>query len=269
MIKVIARLDLAVIISFPNEHYSRRSNMFISRIMEESHLKLSILSILSLLIVPVFFVSPAVATRYSCEHTPRVSISAPNDKMVDYVCNAADRVFRFLGKYKLHPKKAIHIEIIEEIINQDGYKAFGSYDRRSDRVLMMSLPALLQSSNSPKMYKQPFDEEHYIGALAHEITHAIFHHNSSDIDEKWNNTAHEYLAHATQLGVFVAQRREEIINSEDTGPWEPGDEISVTYMGFNTTGFAVKSYLHLTQLTDPQSFIELLMNHKWLYISVP
>ncbi|MBT8334488.1 MAG: hypothetical protein KJP19_08635 [Deltaproteobacteria bacterium] len=237
--------------------------------MKKSHLKLSIISILSLIMVPAYFVSPAVAIQYSCEETPGVSISATNDKMVDHACNAADRAIRFLGKYHLQPQRAIYIEIIEEIISRDGYKALGSYDRQSDRILMMSLPALLQSSKSPKMYNMPFDEEHYIGALAHEITHAIFHHNSKKIEEKWNNAAQEYLAHATQLGVLAAQRREEIINSEDTGPWEPGDEISVTYMGFNTTGFAVKSYLHLTQMTDPQSFIQILLNHKWLYISVP
>jgi hypothetical protein len=119
------------------------------------------------------------------------------------------------------------------------------------------------------MYNQPFDEEHYVGAIAHELTHAIFNHNASNIDEKWNNAAQEYLAHATQLGVLPAERRNEIIQSEDTGPWESGDEISVTYMGLNMTGFAVKSYLHLTQMSDPQPFIQILLNHKWLYISVP
>ncbi len=237
--------------------------------MKKNHLKLSIISLLSLIIVPAYFVSPAVAIQYSCEVTPGVLISAPNDKMVDHVCNGADQAIRFLGKYELKPTRAIYIEITEEVINQDGYDAFGSYDRQSDRILMMSLPALLQSSTSPKMYNMPFDEEHYIGALAHEITHAIFHHNSINIEEKWNNAAQEYLAHATQLGVLSAQRREDIINSEDTGPWEPGDEISVTYMGFNPTAFAVKSYLHLTQMTNPQSFIQILLNHKWLYISVP
>ncbi len=237
--------------------------------MKISHLKLSLISIFSLIIVPGYFVSPAAAIQYGCEETSRVSIIAPNDEMVEHVCNAADRAIRFLGKYQLKPKRAIYIEIIEENINRDGYKAFGSYDRQSDRILMMSLPALLQSSESPEMYNMPFDEEHYLGAIAHEIAHAIFHHNSIKIEEKWNNAAQEYLAHATQLGVLSAQRREEIINSEDTGPWEPGDEISVTYMGFNTTGFAVKSYLHLTRMTDPQSFIQILLNHKWLYVSVP
>lgn len=237
--------------------------------MNINHPKVFIIFLLLLIIIPAYFVSPAVAVQSSCEKTPGVLISTADDKMIDYVCKAADRAFSFLGEYKLEPKRAIYIEIIEEVINQDGYMAFGSYDRQSDRILMMSLPALLQSSKSPKMYNMPFDKEHYIGALAHEITHAIFHHNSDKTEEKWNNAAQEYLAHATQLGVLSAQRREEIIYSENTGPWEPGDEISVTYMGFNPTGFAVKSYLHLTQMTDAQSFVQILLNHKWLYISVP
>jgi len=237
--------------------------------MKKNHLKLSIIFIFSLILVPAYFVSPAVAIQYSCEETPGVLISAPNDNMVDHVCNAADRAIRFLGNYKLMPKRSISIEIIKKMIYLDGYWAFGMYNRQSDRILMMSLPVLLDTSRFPEMYNQPFDEEHYIGAIAHEITHAIFQHNSSDIEEKWNNAAQEYLAHATQLGVLSAQRREEIINSEDSGPWEPGDEISVTYMGFNPTGFAVKSYLHLTQMTDPQPFIQILLNHKWIYVSVP
>ena len=127
--------------------------------MKNNHLKLSIISILSLIIVPAFFVSPAVAIQYSCEETQGVLISAPNDKMVDHVCNAADQAIIFLGKYKLKPIRAIYIEIIEEVINLDGYEAFGSYDRQRDRIQMMSLPALLQSSQSPKMYNMRFDEE--------------------------------------------------------------------------------------------------------------
>ena len=237
--------------------------------MKIKHLKHFIISIWSLIIVSVYSVSPAVANQYSCEKISVVSISAPNEKMVDFVCNAADKAIKFLGKYKLRPQKEIFIEITNKMIYLDGYWAFGMYDRQSDRIFMMSFPALFDTSRFPKMYNQQFDEEHYVGAIAHEITHAIFHHNASNVEEKWNNTAQEYLAHATQLGVLPAQRREEIINSEDTGPWEPGDEISVTYMGFNTTGFAVKSYLHLTQMPDPQSFIQILLNHKWLYISVP
>lgn len=237
--------------------------------MKKSCLKLSIISILYLIAFLTFFMSPAAADQYKCVETPGISISAPNDKMVDYVCDAADRTFKFLAGYKLHPQKPISVEIIEKLIYLDGYWAFGMYDGNSDRLLMMSLPTLLETGWLPEMYGQPFDEEHYVGALAHEITHAIFHHNASEVEEKLNNAAQEYLAHAAQLGVLSAERREGIIKSEGSGPWEPGDEISVTYMGFNPTGFAVKSYLHLTQMPDPQPFIQILLNHKWIYVSVP
>ena len=237
--------------------------------MRNNHLKLCVPSLLCVILISVNFVSPASAIQYRCEETPAVSVVAPDDKMVDYVCDAADRALEFLARYELHPRKPISIEIIKKLIYVDGYWAFGLYDRQSDRVLMMSLPALLETSRYPEMYNQPFDEEHYVGAIAHEITHAVFQHNSLQIEDKWNNAAQEYLAHATQLGVLSAQRREQIINAEDTGPWESGDDISVTYMGFNPRGFAVKSYLHLTQLADPQPFIQILLNHKWIYVSVP
>ena len=238
-------------------------------VMKIHFLKRSFLSLLCLIIVPACVVSPAAAVQYNCEETPSVSISAPNDEMVDYACEAAGRALTFLADYELYPLRPIAIEIITKLIYVDGYWAFGLYDRQSDRLLMMSLPALLQTSRFPEMYNQPFDEEHYVGAIAHEITHAIFHHNAVQIEDKWNNAAHEYLAHATQLGVLSEQRRKEIIKSEDTGPWESGDDISVTYMGFNPRGFAVKSYLHLTQMAEPQTFIEILLNHKWIYVSVP
>lgn len=222
-----------------------------------------------LAIVSASWVFPVVASEYRCAATPEILISAPDDSMVDYVCDAADRTIRFLNRYTLQPQRPIAIEIIEKSIDHEGYMAYGSYDRQNDRILMMSLPAILHSSQAPEMYNMPFDEEHYVGAFAHEITHAIFQHNANSAKDDWSNAAQEYLAHATQLGVLSVSRRVEVIDAAATGPWESGDEISVTYMGFNPTGFAVKSYLHLTQLNDPKAFITLLLNHKWLYVSVP
>ncbi|SEQ70018.1 hypothetical protein SAMN03080615_02454 [Amphritea atlantica] len=231
---------------------------------------ISILSVgYGLVILTVTWLSPVIASQYRCETTPEILVSAADDSMVGYVCDAADRAIGFLARYQLQLQKPIEISIIEQSINQEGYMAFGSYDRQSDRIQIMSLPAILHSSQSPQMYNMPFDEEHYVGALAHEITHAIFQHNANHTEDQWTNAAQEYLAHATQLGVLSAARRAQIIQAAATGPWESGDEISVTYMGFNPTGFAVKSYLHLTQLSDPQTFIQILLHHKWLYISVP
>ena len=189
--------------------------------------------------------------------------------MVSDICIAAEKSFLFLANYKLKPQRLIKIHIVETSISSHEYAAYGSYDRQKDLIQLMSLPAILRNTDSAQMYGQPFDVEHYHGAIAHEITHAIFQHNAGKIKEQLTNVAQEYLAHSTQLGVLSAKRRSAIIKDSDVGPWEAGDSISVTYMGLRPTGFAVKSYLHLTQMSDPQPFIKLLLQNNWFFISVP
>ncbi|MGI9538050.1 MAG: DUF6639 family protein [Desulfocapsaceae bacterium] len=191
-----------------------------------------------------------------------------SDREPSHVCDATQKAIEFLAHYDLRLKRPVTMEIIETNINSRGYIAFGSYDRQTDKIQLMSFKAIM-AGPAPEMYGQPFDLEHYRGAIAHEIAHSVFHHNSSNIEDQLTNASQEYLAHATQLGVLSPQRREQIIGLSDVGPWEPGDSISEIYMSLNPTGFAVKSYLHLTDLEDPQPFIKILLRNNWFYLSVP
>lgn len=209
------------------------------------------------------------AQQYDCPDLPFIAISAPDDSMVNDICTASGKAIAFLNRYHLQPRRVITIEIVEDAIDSHGYAAYGSYDRQEDRIRLLSLPSILTSSASPQMYDEPFDREHYHGAIAHEITHAIFHHNTENIKEQLTNAAQEYLAHSTQMAVLSVERRDRIIAVNRIGPWESGDSISVTYMGLNPTGFAVKSYLHLIQNRDPQPFITLLLRNNWFFVSVP
>ena len=205
---------------------------------------------------------------FSCGDESPIGIVAPDDSMNEYVCNASGKALDFLSQYGLYLDQPVSIMIVEDAINSHGYVAFGSYNRQSDMITMMSFPAIM-NSGSPEMYGQPFDLEHYLGAVAHEVAHAVFHHNSSKVEDQKTNSTQEYLAHATQLGVLSPERRRRIIDAHDVGPWESGDSISEIYMALNPTGFAVKSFLHLTQLEDPKPFINILLNHNWFYVSVP
>lgn len=211
----------------------------------------------------------AGANQYNCAKLDFITVSAPDDSMVRDICTASGKAIAFLKRYHLQPKRLITIEIVEDVINSHGYAAYGSYDRQEDLIRLLSLPSILKSSRSPQMYGERFDREHYHGAIAHEITHAIFQQNTGNLKEQLTNAAQEYLAHATQMAVLSPERRKRIIAANQVGPWEPGDSISVTYMGLNPTGFAVKSYLHLTASKDPQAFITLLLKHNWFFISVP
>jgi hypothetical protein len=80
---------------------------------------------------------------------------------------------------------------------------------------------------------------------------------------------HEYLVHASQLAVMPENRRNAIIKSMDVGPWESGDAISDIYMAIEPGKFAVKSYLHLTTMAQPKSFIKILLKPNWFDVYVP
>lgn len=228
----------------------------------------------SLCTYSIFFISislagSAQAQQFNCADLTLIEVTAADGSLINDICAASGEAISFLAIYKLHPKRIIKIQIIENTINNHGYLAYGSYDRQTDLIQLTSLPSILKETSSPQMYEQPFDRQHYHGAIAHEIAHAIFQHNTEDVKEQLSNATQEYLAHSTQIGVLSEERREKIIKANDVGPWESGDSISVTYMGLNPTGFAVKSYLHLTQMEDPQPFIKLLLNNNWFFISVP
>ncbi len=55
----------------------------------------------------------------------------------------------------------------------------------------------------------------------------------------------------------------------DIGPWESGDAISDIYMAIEPGKFAMKSHLHLTGMSDPTAFVDILLSSTWFYVYVP
>lgn len=208
------------------------------------------------------------AEELECANNGFIEVVSPSTELAEEICTSAEDALLFLNGFGLQLKRPVTIEVIERSINTNGYIAFGSYDRQLDKIELMSFASIM-SDPSPQMYDQPFDRQQYRGAIAHEIAHAVFHHNSSGVEDQLTNATQEYLAHATQLGVLAPELRQRIIESDDIGAWESGDSVSEIYMSLNPTGFAVKSYLHLTGLADPQPFIKILLRNNWFYLSVP
>ena len=112
-----------------------------------------------------------------CANQPEVVVLTANAEVAEEICYAASRAITFLAQYNLPPKRAISIKIIDEKIDSHGYIAYGSYDSRNDIIQLMSYPAIIKGASDPRMYGEPFDRVHYLGAIAHEVTHAIFQHH--------------------------------------------------------------------------------------------
>ena len=223
--------------------------------------------IISFLCIVSIFLTSAPGQEYRCPDQPAVIVATEDVETAKNICAAAGRALTYLAQYKLTPKRSIHFKIVEEKIDSHGYIAYGSYDSRSDFIQLMSFDAILQGSSDPRMYGELFDQVHYQGAIAHEVTHAIFQHHAKE--EQISTAPQEYLACATQLAVLPRERRERIIRAMGVAAWESGDAISDAYLAMQPGKFAVKSYLHLSALEEPAEFIDILLKAKWFYIYVP
>jgi hypothetical protein len=136
---------------------------------------------------------------YSCSDEQLVQVVTPDETHKTLICEAATRAIDFLAPYGLDPQRAITIDVIDALINNQGYIAYGSYDSRTDRIQLMSLAAIQASSAEPLMYDEPFDEEHYGGAVAHEVAHAVMQHHMK-VKPISSPSPQEYLAHCDPDG---------------------------------------------------------------------
>jgi hypothetical protein len=224
------------------------------------------------LVLVIFFTvilqsSTVFSAHTVCPNQPVVTVYSENADVIPGICNSSEKALSVLKNYGLLPERQIVIDIIEEEIDHRGYMAYGKYDSRTDRIELMSYDSILKKHKDPMMYNEFFDLTHYGGAIAHEIAHAVFHQHSLNISP--GPAPQEYLAHAVQLAVLPEKRRDAIIAKANVVAWESGDAISDVYMALEPTGFAVKSYKHLTTTANPLEFIDILLNSKWFYVYIP
>lgn len=224
---------------------------------------------LVLLMIGLGWAAPAKSAdrEARCAGLPDVMVVSADADQVEVVCAASEQALSYLAHMNLRPRRDIVIELTANKIIYHGMAAYGRYDSRSDRIELMTYTAIRQKLSQPMMYGEPFDQVHYTGAIAHEISHAVMQHNLKT--ELIGPAPQEYLAHAIQMAVLPEARREKILKRLNVAAWESGDAISDVYLGIEPDKFAAKSYQHLTMLADPAVFVDVLLNAKWFYVYVP
>ncbi len=207
------------------------------------------------------------AQELSCPNLPEVIIDSGDKEDIVMICLAADKAIVFLSRYNLPLKREIHLEIVAQKITTPRYTAYASYDSQTDHIQLMAYEVILKGAALPMMYGEPFDRVHYSGAVAHEVAHAVIHHNLTF--KPISPGPQGYLAYATQLAALSTARRVAIIEAMDAEPWASGDTIRDIYMAMEPGKFAVKSYIQLMDMSDPAAFGRILLNAKWFYVYVP
>lgn len=167
---------------------------------------------------------------------------------VDVVCAASVAALARLAELGLVPERPIRVVLVDAGIVYNGHLAYGQYDGPHERLELMSPAAIASQQPPPQLFGQPMDGPMYVGLVAHELTHAVA--AQAKRSDRLGSPAQEYLAYAVQLASLPAALRETIVAAAKVAAWEPGDEVSLVYLGLDVHRFAVKSYLHLYHHAD-------------------
>ncbi len=218
------------------------------------------------------FYSPIKAATYQCPNLPFVTIVSTDNTDHSFICATAAKTFTFLEGFNLFHPRPLTIKLVNEPIKSVMGEVYGSYDPYQHEISLMHFNAINNQAKVYSLLSETFDREEYAGIIAHELTHAMVQHlleiSPSAMAHEYV-IAQEYLAYSTQVAVMSKQRQQQIANRLKVEAWQSGHMINAFYMAFSPDKFAIKSYLHLVGMDDPQPFITALLKTSGLEMYVP
>jgi hypothetical protein len=130
----------------------------------------------------------------------------------------------------------------------------GSYDSRQNAIRVLAYqPAVKATEMNEPGLGRVTTRAHWRSYINHELTHAAIHAGCSKACP--SRAIHEYVAAVAQIVSFPERQRTELLKLyRDLEPFDRLSDVTETYYAINPHYFAVKSYKHYRQLSDPRAF---------------
>ena len=227
--------------------------------------------VLALLLL-ILVCSDSRAEIYRCPKIPFVNIASDVATDNEFVCATAATAFTFLDRFGLFSPQPLSIQMLDQPIASSVGSVYGSYDPYKHQILLMHFDAITTLPDLFTLFSDDFGHDDYAGIIAHELTHAmvqqLLHIKPSAMAHEFV-VAQEYLAYAIQIAVMSEERKRQLVVELQVEAWQSGHVISAIYLAFAPHKFAVKSYLHLVGMADPQPFLSYLLHTSGIEIYVP
>ncbi|MDJ0739328.1 MAG: hypothetical protein QNJ91_06405 [Gammaproteobacteria bacterium] len=173
------------------------------------------------------------------------------------VCQGAGAALTFLAGHGVQPQRRIRVALRPTLRSGDTH-LIGRYDRRSDRIELLTFDAAAELSVTDALFGEAMDAALYRSVVAHEVAHAIVEQNRSPAQR--SRVPHEYVAYVVQLSVLPATTRARILARDDAPAYASVDEMSWIYYLLDPGSFGVKAYRHFVGLADPRRFLDELLS---------
>ncbi len=213
---------------------------------------------LFLLVFAHLFQSSNIYAREKINLCHGSNVVVTYSKTADYqlVCDSVNDVIEIAKKIGLSEELNISISIVDRLIINNTVQLLAFFNPNTMEIQVLSMDACKKTFGNEVVFGQEIDKELHRSIIIHEIAHALF----------WNNMGnkvivrelHEYFAYIIQLALLDKSHRDKIIYSSNVPAYSNRSEISEEYYLLNPTYFAVKSYLHFTNIKESWPYLQSL-----------
>lgn len=209
-------------------------------------------------LVATWLAFPVLALERVCPST-RVTIAAERDAEAALACEALATTLGWMGSQGLDVDLALAVELVDRIGDTGQCGVLGESDTRAARIKVLDLSTAQTACGNNPPFGVPMTEPVWQSFVAHEVAHAVAHHNSRR--PRLTRTGQEYIASVVQLESMEPGLRESIIRGYDTSGFERDTEITELFYAMNPGLFAVKAWLHYRRPENGPVVVLRILGH--------
>jgi hypothetical protein len=204
---------------------------------------------------------PLRAEQVTCTGTSTsILVEGSHQENLSKACDAVRSASRFFRAVGLAAPTNITIRLEAETPSQfpDDHE-IGHYNAKLDTIVIQDYRATTNVSSPSMSGLWAIDLlPNWQSYIVHELAHAAIH---ADCDKHCPSRAiDEYIAAVAQISVLPEEYRSILLDSyRNLEAWENEYQITETYYAFDPHKFAIKSYKHYMQQSDPQAFLRTIL----------
>lgn len=193
------------------------------------------------------------AETLQCQ-TANIVVHAPSNEDATHSCQGADAAIRFLVSQGMVIPSRININVVDTLPGAIPGTALGVYSWKERQITVLTYAAFRAREMRAKKFRVPVSHEHYRAATAHEVAHAVTHHN---FKADPSMLASEYVAYVTLFYTLPSAERDRILqNYSYEDDWEKC--AAYLYMG-DPMDFGAHAYRHFIGQKSGAAYLQKLL----------
>jgi len=175
-------------------------------------------------------------------------------------CEAVKSAARFFVSLGLSIPEGVSIELMEvQHTSLLAAHETGNYDAQKNAIRILAYRAAVKATEANEQGLGRITKRtHWRSYIVHELAHAAIHAGCGKACP--SRAIHEYVAAVAQLASLPTEELGELlIPYRNLEPFQHLTEITEIYYAINPHYFAVKSYMHYQQQSDPGAFLRRVL----------